>query len=450
MKKITFIIKHIVGNTNKVVDALSRRCLILQEFQVKTLGFEHLKDMYCDDTDLKEAYKACTSPVLRDTSQWIEYMVQEGLLFRGNQLCIPRCSMRDNILKEKHSGGLVGHFGHDKMFSQMSILYYWPGMRKYVIKFVNRCRICQHAKGKRQNIGLYQPLPIPERPWDAISMDFVLGLPRTQRGFDSIFVVVDRFSKMAHFILCQKTSDATHVENLFFREVVRLHGLPRSIVSYRDTKFVGHFWRTLWKNMGTYFSFILAYHPQIDGQTEVVNRSLGNLLRSLVTEHHNQWDQILPKVEFAYNDSPNKSTAWSPFQILYGIQPRGVSELRDLEQGEIRSAGAEDFVVEMQRLHGRIKEQLQSSNQKYKHRVDQHLREIQLEVGDHFLSHLKKERFHRGTYNKLKMKKIGPYKILRKFDANTYEIKLPDGVGISPIFNVLDLYPYRKDNTEGS
>jgi hypothetical protein len=245
MQNFTFVIKHIVGNANKVVDVLSRRCLILQEFQVKTLGFEHLKDMYCDDTDFKEAYEACTSLVLRDRSQWIEYMVQGGLLFRGNQFFIPRCSMRDNLLKEKHSGGLARHFSHDKMFSQLRNLYYWPGMRIDVIKLVNRCRICQHAKGKRQNTRLYQPLPIPERTWDAISMDFVLGLPRTQRGFNSIFVVVDRFSKMAHFIPCQKTSDATHVANLFFREVVRLHGLPRSIFSNRDTKFVGHFWSSI-------------------------------------------------------------------------------------------------------------------------------------------------------------------------------------------------------------
>jgi hypothetical protein len=182
------------------------------------------------------------------------------------------------------------------------------------MKILNICRICQHEKGKIQNTGLYQPFPIPERPWDVISMNFVLRLPRTQRGCDSIFVVVDRFSNMTHFTPCHKISDATHVANLFFKEVVRLHGLPRSIISDRDTKFVGHFWRTLWKKLGIDMSFISTYHPQTDGQTEVVNKSFGKLLRSLVTEHHNQWDQILPQENFSYNDSPNRSTRKSPFQ----------------------------------------------------------------------------------------------------------------------------------------
>jgi hypothetical protein len=371
MQNFTFVIKHISGTANKVVDALSRKCLLLQEFKVKTLGFDDLKDMYATDQDFSEAYGAAENPVLRDRSQWIEYVIQDGLLFKGNQLCIPNCSMRENLLKEKHSGGLAGHFGHDKTFAKLSEAYFWPGMRSEVKRFVDRCRICQHSKGRKQNAGFYQPLPIPERPWDEISMDFVLGLPRTQRGHDSIFVVVDRFSKMAHFIPCQKTSDATHIANLFFKEVIRLHGLPRSIVSDRDTKFIGHFWRTLWKKMGTNLMFSSAYHPQTDGQTEVVNRSLGDLLRSLVTEHHSSWDNVLPQAEFAYNDSVNRSTGKSPFEIVYGRQPRGVSELRDSEQIITKSASAEEFAEAMKELHSRVKERLMKSNQEYKRRADQ-------------------------------------------------------------------------------
>jgi transposase InsO family protein len=170
-------------------------------------------------------------------------------------------------------------------------------------------------------------------------MDFVLGLPRTQKESDSIFFVVDRFSKMTHFIPCQKENDSTHIANLFFREVVRLHGLPRSIVSDRGTKFVGHFWRTLWKRLGTNLSFSSTYHPQTDGHTEVVNKSLGNLLRSLVTEQGRQWDQILAQTKFAVNNSVNQSTGKRPFEIVYGRQPKGVENLRKLNQNEFRSTG---------------------------------------------------------------------------------------------------------------
>jgi hypothetical protein len=221
--------------------------------------------MYHSDLDFREAYEACENHVLIDKIQWDEYLIQDGLLFIGCQLCIPRCSMRENLLKEKHSRGLAGHFGHEKTFSQLNSSYYWLGMISDVKRFINKCKICQYDKGKKQNTGLYHPFPIRERPWDAISMDFMLGFPRTQRGSDSIFVVVDRFSKMTHFIPFQKTNDATHVANFFFKEVVRLHGFPRSIVSDRDTKFVGHFWRTLWKKLGIGLSFSSSYHPQTNG-----------------------------------------------------------------------------------------------------------------------------------------------------------------------------------------
>jgi hypothetical protein len=124
MQNFTFLIKHISGTANKVDDALSRKCLLMKEFKVKTLGFDNLKDMYKDDPDFKEAYEASENPFLRDRSQWDEYMIQDGLLFRGNQLCVPKCSMRENLLKEKHNGGLVGHFGHDKMFLKLNGSYF--------------------------------------------------------------------------------------------------------------------------------------------------------------------------------------------------------------------------------------------------------------------------------------------------------------------------------------
>jgi hypothetical protein len=238
------------------------------------------------------------------------------------------------------------------------------------------------------------------------------------------------------------------MENLFFKEVIRLHGLSKSIVSDRDTKFIGHFWRTLWKKLGTNLAFSSSYHPQTDGQTEVVNRSLGDLLRSMVTEHHNSWDNVLPQEEFAYNDSVNQSTGKSPFQIVYGTQPRGVYELRESGQATTSSTSAEEFAEAMKELHSKVKQRLIDSNQEYKCREDQHRRQLQFKVGDLVLAHLRKERFPRGTYNKLKMKKIGPCKVLRKFGENAYEIELPEGIGISLIFNVSDLYPYRDGEAE--
>jgi len=177
----------------------------------------------------------------------------------------------ENFLKESHEGGLMGHFGVEKTLELLKGKFFWPHMRRDVRRHCFRCISCLKAKSKTMPHGLYTHLPFASVPWEDISMDFILGLTKTSRGFDSIFVVVDRFSKLAHFISCHKVDDANNISILFFRDVVILHGLPRSIVSDRDPKFISHFWRTLWARLVTKLNFSTSCHPQTDGQTEVVN-----------------------------------------------------------------------------------------------------------------------------------------------------------------------------------
>jgi hypothetical protein len=211
IESFPYVIKHKKGKENVIIDALSKRYALLTQLDYKIFGLETIKDQYMHGADFKDVLLHC-----KDGKTWNKSIFNDGSVFRANKLCIPASSIRLLLLQEAHGGGLMGHFGVKKMEDILAAHFFWPKMRRDVVRFVARCTTYQKAKSQLNPHGLYMPLPAPSVRWEDICMDFVLGLPRTKSGRDSIFVVVDRFSKMTHFIRCHKTDDASHIANLFF------------------------------------------------------------------------------------------------------------------------------------------------------------------------------------------------------------------------------------------
>ncbi|CAG7870317.1 unnamed protein product, partial [Brassica rapa] len=453
LETFPYVIHYKQGKENIVADALSRRYTLFTSMEAKLLGFEQIKSYYEDDQDFKVQFEESK----KHTSG--KFYQVEGFLFYENRLCLPNCSLRELYVREAHGGGLMGHFGVAKTLAHLKEHFYWPTMRRDVERVCSRCVTCTQAKAKARPQGLYTPLPIPDAPWIDISMDFVLGLPRTRKGRDSIFVVVDRFSKMAHFIPCHKTDDALMVAEVFFREVVRLHGMPRSIVSDRDTKFLSHFWRTLWSKLGTKLKFSTTCHPQTDGQTEVVNRSLSALLRAVIKKNIKTWEDCIPHVEFAYNHSVHSATKFSPFQIVYGFNPLTPLDLMPLPYNEQTNLDNEllgcffglnwidpsEFVVS---LHEQVKKNIEKRTKEYEKQANKKRHELLLEPGDLVWIHLRKERFPEERKSKLMPRTDGPFTVLERINNNAYKIDLQGKYSINSTFNVADLIPFRADDLD--
>ncbi len=179
--------------------------------------------------------------------------------------------VRELLLKECHDGPLAGHGGAKRTITFLKKTYYWPNLKDDAEEYVKTCLICQQnwIFNKKQ-VGLLQPLLIPEGPWESVSMDFMVNL-LPSRGFDAIMVVVDRFSKMAHFIPTKDEATAQEMGRLFFTHVFKHHGLPKDIVSDQNPKFTSKFWRALWKRMGSELEMNTSFRPQTNGQIERVN-----------------------------------------------------------------------------------------------------------------------------------------------------------------------------------
>ncbi|KAG8498980.1 hypothetical protein CXB51_005372 [Gossypium anomalum] len=425
LESFPYVIKYKKGKDNIVADALSRRYTLLSYLDSKILGFSLLKDAYVNDSNFGEIFAAC------EKGSFENFYRYEGYLFREGKLCIPCGSVRDLLVHEAHSGGLMGHFGVNKTLATLHEHFYWPRMRKDVERVCERCIACKKAKSKVQPHGLYTPLPIPEAPWIDISMDFILELPRTKTGKDSIFVVVDRFSKMSHFIACTKTDDAVHVANLFFKDIVRLHGIPRTIVSDRDTKFLSHFWRSLWGKLGTKLLFSTTCHPKTDGQTEVVNRVLSTLLRAIVQKNLKTWEDCLPYIEFAYNRSVHSATKFSPFEIIYGFNPLTPLDLLPLPTDQFVHADAKkkaDFVKD---LHSKMRANIEARTESYVRNANKGRKRVVFEPREWVWIHMHKERFLTQRKSKLLPRGDGPFQVLERINENSYKIDLPGDYNVT-------------------
>ncbi|KAA0066907.1 pol protein [Cucumis melo var. makuwa] len=341
----------------------------------------------------------------------------DGLMFEG-RLCVPEDSaVKTELLTEAHSSPFTMHPGSTKMYQDLRSVYWWRNMKREVADFVSRCLVCQQVKAPRQcPAGLLQPLSVLGWKSESVLMDFITGLPKTLKCYTVIWVVVDRLTKSAHFVPGKSTYTASKWGQLYMTEIVRLHGVPVSIISGRDTRFTSKFWKGLQLALGTRLDFSTTFHPQTDGQTERLNQILEDMLRACVLEFSGSWDSHLHLMEFAYNNNYQATIGMAPFEALYGKCCR--SPVCWGEVGEKRMLGPD--------------------------------KNLEFEVGDMVflkvapmkgvLRYVKK--------GKLSPRFVGPFEILERIGPVAYRLALPPSFSaVHDVFHVSMLRRYVADPT---
>ena len=190
------------------------------------------------------------------------------------------------------------------MYLDIKTTYWWTRMKSDIARYVSECDVCRRVKAEHQRpAGVLQPLKIPEWKWDNVEMDFITGFPKSRKGNDAIFVVIDRLSKVAHFLPVKEIISASQLTELYTAKIISLHGVPLEISPDRGSIFTSRFWASFQKAMGTNLLFSTAYHPQTSGQVERVNQILEDMLRACVISFGMKWEEFLPFPEFSYNNS---------------------------------------------------------------------------------------------------------------------------------------------------
>ena len=435
-------IEYQPGKNNVVADALSRR--VDQQVNAVTRSSSSPTNALHDR--IRAAYRddeLCRNLLDNSSERRTDYVLRDGLLYKDGKLYIPNNKqIKTLIMHESHDTPIAGHMGADKTVQLVSRQFFWPRLSTDVREYVTSCLSCQSNKASNQQpMGLLQPIAVPEKRWDVVTMDLIGPLPKTRNGFDAIFVCVDKLSKMVHYIPTTTTATAPVLAKLFMHEVVRLHGMPSTIISDRDARFTSQFWRELWQRMGTKLAMSTAYHPQTDGQTERANRTLEEILRATVNAKQNDWDEFLTTAEIAYNNSVNASTGETPFMLNSGQHPR--LPLSDFVMGDCKNDAA---ITMLQSIHNGVelaKNNLLKAQQKQKKHADKHRRDVRFSVGDKVL--LSMANLNNTLHpTKLAPKFIGPFPITRTVGEVAYELQLPDSMAAyHPVFHVSRLRAFR-------
>ncbi|KAF8751560.1 hypothetical protein RHS01_08341 [Rhizoctonia solani] len=367
-----------------------------------------------------------------------DYEMEAGLLFYQGRIVVPDVgTLRTDLLCIFHDSPLAGHPGRQQTLELVSRNYYWPGIRADTYWHVDSCETCQQIRKPKYASIPPQPLELPSRPWQHISYNMIVDLPK-DGAYDSILVIVDSFTKYVILVECSKKLKAPELADLFLQHVWKKYGMPEKTISNQGRVFNNKFLKALYKQLGIDPHFSSAYHPQSNGQTERVNPTVKHFLRAYSGINQRDWVRWLPMAEFAYNNAVHSSTGKSPFKALHGWEPSLTPSNIPTDVPE-----ADDIASQMESQWREIEAALRQS--KTRMTAGETGEPTSFEVGEE--AWLDARNIKLKTLSpKLTEQRLGPFKITKKVSDRAYRLELPPSMRIHDVFYVGLLSKVKKDD----